>query len=68
MKMIKYNMRIEINNGTEENPQIEEIFVPVAMSWNENNEKIAQEEAYNGEYTIEDATNSNEAKIIELKK
>ena len=28
--------------------------LPVKMGWNEINEKIAKEEAYNGEYTIED--------------
>lgn len=28
--------------------------VPVCMSWNEDSERIAKEEADNGEYTVED--------------
>ena len=53
-KVIKYNLCTKVNHGTEETPQWEEILSPVEMGWNETNEEIAQREAYNGEYTIED--------------
>lgn len=55
MKIIKYKfLCAEINHGTEENPQIEQVFLDKSMGWNEANEEIAKREAYNGEYTIED--------------
>ena len=44
-KVIKYNL---CTDGNEEN------LIQVEMGWNEVNEEIAQREAYNGEYTIED--------------
>lgn len=55
MKIIKYKyLSAEINHGTEEEPNIEQIFLDKSMPWNEANEEIAKKEAYNGEYTIED--------------
>ena len=48
MKVIKYNLCIKVNNGTEE------ILTPVQVGWNVANEEIAKREAHNGEYTIED--------------
>ena len=33
---------------------VEGVFVDKAMVWNEVNEETAKQEAYNGEYTIED--------------
>ena len=54
MKIIKYNLCIRVNHGTEEAPVWKEILSPVEMGWNEVNEEIAKQEAYNGEYTIED--------------
>lgn len=54
MKIIKYNLCAGANHGTEEAPQGEEILFPVLMPWSEANEEIAKQEAYNGEYTIED--------------
>lgn len=55
MKKIKYKfLSCEVNHGTEENPDIEQIFLDKSMGWNEANEEIAKREAYNGEYTIED--------------
>ena len=54
-KIIKYKfLSCEVNRGTEESPDIEQIFFDVTMGWNEANEEIAKREAYNGEYTIED--------------
>lgn len=55
MKKIKYTfLSAEINHGTEEKPDIEQIFLEKSMSWSESNEEIAKREAYNGEYTIKD--------------
>lgn len=54
MKIIKYQLCTEINRGTEEQPNIEQVFSEVSNEWNEANEEIAKSEAYNGEYTIED--------------
>ena len=54
MKVIKYQLCTEINHGTKEQPNIEQVFSEVFNAWNEANEKIAKAEAYNGEYTIED--------------
>ena len=54
MKVLKYRLMTEANNGTEEQPDIQQIFSDVSMGWNEANEELAKREAYNGEYTIED--------------
>lgn len=54
MKIIKYQLCTEINRGTEEQPNIEQVFSGVSLGWSEANEGIAKSEAYNGEYTIED--------------
>ena len=54
-KLIKYKfLSCEVNHGTVESPEIEQIFIDKSVGWNETNEGIAKEEAYNGEYTIED--------------
>lgn len=54
-KKIKYKfLSCEVNRGTEESPNNEQVFSNVAIEWNETNEEIAKREAYNGEYTIED--------------
>jgi len=55
MKHIKYRfLSAEINHDTEEQPNIEQLFLDVIMTYSEANEEIAKKEAYNGEYTIED--------------
>ena len=54
MKALKYRLMTEVNYGTEEQPDIQQIFSDVALGWSESNEEIAKREAYNGEYTIED--------------
>lgn len=54
MKIIKYQLYTEVNHGTEDEPNIEQVFSAVALGWSEANEKIAKAEAYNGDYTIED--------------
>ena len=53
-KLIKYNLCTKINHGTVEEPQIDETFYPITMTWNETNEETAKREAYNGEYEIVD--------------
>ena len=54
MKIIKYQLCTEVNHGTEEQPDIQQIFSGVSLGWSEANEELAKREAYNGEYTIED--------------
>ena len=54
MKVIKYQLMTEVNHGTEEQPDIQQIFSDVSLGWSEANEELAKREAYNGEYTIED--------------
>ena len=54
MKIIKYQLCTEVNRGTEDEPNIEQVFSAVTLGWSAANEKIAKAEAYNGEYTIED--------------
>lgn len=54
MKVIKYQLCTEVNRGTEEQPNIEQMFSGATSRWSEANEQIAKSEAYNGEYTIED--------------
>ena len=54
-KVIKYEfLSCEVNHGTEEEPNIEQVFITKSMAWSEATEEIAKREAYNGEYTIED--------------
>ena len=54
-KVIKYKfLSAKVNHGTDDAPNIEQIFLDKAMSWNEANEEIAKKEAYQGQYTIED--------------
>ena len=54
-KIIKYKyLSAEINHGTDENPNIEQLFIDTEVSWNEANEEIAKKEAFNGVYEIVD--------------
>ena len=54
MKVLKYRLMTEVNHGTEEQPDIQQIFSDVTLGWSESNEELAKREAYNGEYAIED--------------
>lgn len=55
MEVIKYKfLSAEVNRGTEEQPDIEKIYLDKSIPYSEANEEIAKAEAYNGEYTIED--------------
>lgn len=54
MKIIKYQLCTEVNHGTEDKPDIEQVFSAVTLGWSDGNETIAKAEAYNGKYTIED--------------
>lgn len=54
-KVISYKfLSCEVNHGTEEEPNIEQIILEKSMHWNKANEEIAKKEAYKGEYTIVD--------------
>lgn len=60
MKIIKYKfLSCEINHGTEDNPDIEQVFLYPEIHCETQemlnaNLPIIEIEAYNGEYTIED--------------
>ena len=55
MKRIKYTyLSAEVNCGTEENPNIKQIFVPKDFPYYEESLEAAKREAYNGEYEIYD--------------
>lgn len=54
MKVLKYRLMTEVNHGTEEQPDMQQLFSDVTLDWSESNEEIAKREAYNSEYTIED--------------
>lgn len=54
-KVIKYKfLSCEINHGTEEKPDMEQIFLDKKMPWSEANEAIARLESKDGKYTVED--------------
>lgn len=59
MKILKYKLlSCEINRGTEEEPNMEQVFLDKAIECSEaafeSNLAIAKAEAYNGEVTVED--------------
>lgn len=54
MKVIKYQKMSRYNVGTDENPDWREGLGMCIMGYNEANLKLAKQEAYNGEYTIEE--------------
>ena len=54
MKVIKYQLCTEVDHGTEDKPDIQQIFSSATLGWTERNEEIAKAEAYNGEYEIID--------------
>ena len=54
MKIIKYQLCTEVNYGTEDKPDIQQVFSSVTLGWSAANEVIAKAEAYTGKYTIED--------------
>lgn len=63
MKVIKYQICTKAEDA--------EILSAVTLSWNEVNEELAKNEAYNGAYTIEDdgqpeTEASTEQRISEL--
>lgn len=68
MKVIKYQLCTEINHGTEDEPNIEQVFSAVTLGWSEANETIAKAEAYNGEYTVEEAPDNRPFDEIQTQK
>ena len=54
MKIIKYRLATEINHGTPELPDIETLLSPVTVTYTEEAYAIAQDEAYQGQITVED--------------
>lgn len=60
MKWIKFErIQGQQNVGTQENPVMEDILLPVELSYCEYNLETAKAEAYKGEYTIEDDGQDN---------
>lgn len=68
MKVLKYRLMTEVNHGTEEHPDIQQIFSAVTLGWSEANEGLAKREAYNGEYTIEDVPDDRPLDVIRADK
>lgn len=68
MKVIKYQLCIKVNHGTEDEPKIEQVFSAVTLGWSETNEELAKKEAYNGEYTIEEEPDTRPFEIIQQEK
>lgn len=55
MKRIKYVfLSAEVNHGTEEEPNIEQKFIPKDFPYSDEGLEAAKREAYNGEYEIYD--------------
>lgn len=54
MKWIKYQLCNRVNIGTEEEPEWHESFVGVRLPYTEKTVRLAEKEAYNGEYEIVD--------------
>lgn len=54
MKVIKYQISTDINFGTEDNPEIQQILQNKVIEYSAGNEAIAKKEAYNGEVSVED--------------
>lgn len=68
MKVIKYQLCTEANHGTEDEPKIKQVFSAITLGWSEGNEKIAKEEAYKGEYTIEEEPDNRPFEEIQIEK
>lgn len=55
MKRLTYKyLSCEVNQGTDDTPDLVPMYLDKSVTWSEANEAIAKAEAYNGEYTIED--------------
>lgn len=68
MKVIKYQLCTEVNHGTENEPNVEQVFSAVTLGWSESNEQIAKAEAYNGEYAVEEAPDNRSFDEIQTEK
>lgn len=68
MKIIRYQLCTDVNLGTEEEPNLQQIFSNVSLPWSEANEKNAKAEAYNGEYTIEEEPDNRPFEEIQTEK
>lgn len=68
MKVIKYQLCTEVNRGTEDKPNIKQIFSAITLGWSESNEQIAKAEAYNGQYTIKEEPDNRPFEEIQTEK
>lgn len=61
MKAIRYQfLSAEINRGTEEEPNIERVFIGKTIPYSEENLAIAKAEAVGGEVTVADVADEPE--------
>ena len=58
MKIIQYQIMTEVNYGTDETPDIQQIFTSASVPYSEKNLEFAKAEAYNGEISIEEIPES----------
>lgn len=68
MKIIKYQIMTEVNYGTEESPDIQQVFTNVSLPYSESNVEFAKKEAYNQEIEIESLVDSRPLEEIKLEK
>lgn len=68
MKIIKYQIMTEVNYGTEESPNVQQIFTNVSLPYSENNVDFAKKEAYNQEIEIESLVDTRPLEEIKLEK
>ena len=68
MKVLKYRLMTEVNRGTDEQPDIQQIFSDVTLGWSEANEELAKREAYNGEVTVEEVPDDRPLDMIRSEK
>lgn len=68
MKIIRYQLCTEINHGTEDEPDIEQVFSSVGLGWSPENEELAKKEAYNGEYSIHELPDDRPVETIRAEK
>lgn len=68
MKTIKYKISTEINRGTPEDPVVDIILSEVTMPYSAAAYAIAQQEAYQGQITVENAVDPRPLDEIKLDK
>ena len=72
MKVIKYQIATEIateiDRGTPDNPDVETVLAPASMIYTERNYQMALDEAYQGQVTVEDISDTRPLSEIKAEK